>query len=198
MKKFRTIIDMNKEEQFLNDMARKGWSLAKYSSFNIYTFKRTEPCNSNYRIDFREFKNKADYLSYQTLFEDSGWIKVSGNQYSGYQFFLPGKGDQDADIFSDSITREARYKRLYAYAMRWAFLVVLYIMLISPSLKSIPSWYLAPSLWVYSELQLIGMITMETFFLIIQLAPILFMSSLVVYYAFIGYRAKRISQNIKN
>lgn len=194
MKKFKLFIDMKKEEQYLKEMAEKGWGLVKYSAYNRYTFEKIHPESLSYRIDYQMFKKKGDYTDYLTLFEDSGWKHISGSQSSGFHFFLPvNDTNQDLDIFSDSQSSRARYKRLYNQATIWLALMVVYFILLQPSFENISSWYLAPTIWEYSGLQLVGMIVMQTFFVLIQLFPMLFFMASAIIYALIGTKAKKLA-----
>lgn len=194
MKKFKLFIDMKKEEQYLKEMAEKGWGLVKYSAYNLYTFEKIHPESLSYRIDYQMFKKKGDYTDYLTLFEDSGWKHISGSQSSGFHFFLPeNDNNQDLDIFSDSQSSRARYKRLYNQATLWVALMIVYFILLQPSFENISSWYLAPTIWEYSGLQLVGMIVMQTFFVLIQLLPMLIFMSGAVIYALIGTKAKKLA-----
>ncbi|MEG0544010.1 MAG: DUF2812 domain-containing protein [Carnobacterium sp.] len=194
MKKFKLFIDMKKEEQYLKEMAEKGWGLVKYSAYNRYTFEKIHPESLSYRIDYQMFKKKGDYTDYLTLFEDSGWKHISGSQSSGFHFFLPeNDNNQDLDIFSDSQSSRARYKRLYNQATLWVALMIVYFILLQPSFENISSWYLAPTIWEYSGLQLVGMIVMQTFFVLIQLLPMLFFMASAIIYALIGTKAKKLA-----
>ncbi|MEG0705118.1 MAG: DUF2812 domain-containing protein [Carnobacterium sp.] len=194
MKKFKLFIDMKKEEQYLKEMAEKGWGLVKYSAYNRYTFEKIHPESLSYRIDYQMFKKKGDYTDYLTLFEDSGWKHISGSQSSGFHFFLPeNDNNQDLDIFSDSQSSRARYKRLYNQATIWLALMIVYFILLQPSFENISSWYLAPTIWEYSGLQLVGMIVMQTFFVLIQLLPMLFFMASAIIYALIGTKAKKLA-----
>lgn len=194
MKKFKLFIDMKKEEQYLKEMAEKGWGLVKYSAYNRYTFEKIHPESLSYRIDYQMFKKKGDYTDYLTLFEDSGWKHISGSQSSGFHFFLPeNDNNQDLDIFSDSQSSRARYKRLYNQATLWVALMIVYFILLQPSFENISSWYLAPTIWEYSGLQLVGMIVMQTFFVFIQLLPMLFFMASAIIYALIGTKAKKLA-----
>lgn len=194
MKKFKLFIDMKKEEQYLKEMAEKGWGLVKYSAYNRYTFEKIHPESLSYRIDYQMFKKKGDYTDYLTLFEDSGWKHISGSQSSGFHFFLPeNDNNQDLDIFSDNQSSRARYKRLYNQATIWLALMVVYFILLQPSFENISSWYLAPTIWEYSGLQLVGMIVMQTFFVLIQLFPMLFFMASAIIYALIGTKAKKLA-----
>lgn len=194
MKKFKLFIDMKKEEQYLKEMAEKGWGLVKYSAYNRYTFEKIHPESLSYRIDYQMFKKKGDYTDYLTLFEDSGWKHISGSQSSGFHFFLPeNDNNQELDIFSDSQSSRARYKRLYNQATIWLALMIVYFILLQPSFENISSWYLAPTIWEYSGLQLVGMIVMQTFFVLIQLLPMLFFMASAIIYALIGTKAKKLA-----
>lgn len=194
MKKFKLFIDMKKEEQYLKEMAEKGWGLVKYSAYNRYTFEKIHPESLSYRIDYHMFKKKGDYTDYLTLFEDSGWKHISGSQSSGFHFFLPeNDNNQDLDIFSDSQSSRERYKRLYNQATLWVALMIVYFILLQPSFENISSWYLAPTIWEYSGLQLVGMIVMQTFFVLIQLLPMLFFMASAIIYALIGTKAKKLA-----
>lgn len=194
MKKFKLFIDMKKEEQYLKEMAEKGWGLVKYSAYNRYTFEKIHPESLSYRIDYQMFKKKGDYTDYLTLFEDSGWKHISGSQSSGFHFFLPeNDNNQDLDIFSDNQSSRERYKRLYNQATLWVALMIVYFILLQPSFENISSWYLAPTIWEYSGLQLVGMIVMQTFFVLIQLFPMLFFMASAIIYALIGTKAKKLA-----
>jgi hypothetical protein len=190
MKKFRVFIDMEKEEQYLKQLAEQGWGLVKYSSLNIYTFEKITPQTLNYKIDYRDFKNKAAYSEYLTLFEDSGWRHISGSKNSGIHIFLPLDSQAQAmDIFSDNTSRNERYKHLYNHALSYGTLMLIYLVLFQ---SSWPSWYLQESLWSsYSGLQLVGMIVMETFFLFIQAMPLLFFLAAAIYYVIVGMNAQK-------
>ncbi|MEI5993124.1 DUF2812 domain-containing protein [Candidatus Enterococcus mansonii] len=199
MKKRRIFVDIREEESYLEEMARKGWGLVKYSSLCVYTFEKITPKTLNYRIDYQTFKKKSDYINYLTLFEDSGWRHISGNKGSGFHFFLP-ENNQNAtqDIFSDLDSGNDRYKRLYMQSVIWGALMIFYFMLFQPSFKNISSWYLTPTLWEYHGLQLFGMIAMETAFVSIQVLPMLFFMACAIYYGAIGIRAKNILKTNKS
>ncbi|MGX7149797.1 DUF2812 domain-containing protein [Enterococcus ureasiticus] len=193
MKKIRMFVDMKKEELYLHEMAEQGWGLIKYSTWGIYTFEKIIPKNLNYRIDYQIFKKKADYLAYLTLFEDSGWQHISGTKSSGFQFFTPlNSKNQDLDIFSDTSSSNERYKRLYDQAILWATLMFLYFFMLQPSFEKISSWYLTSSIWEYTGLQLFGMIVMQTFFLIIQIMPVMFFMFGAVYFTIMGTKTKKL------
>lgn len=96
------------------------------------------------------------------------------------------------DIFSDDTSRNKRYKHLYNQALYFGMLMLTYLILFEPSLIQISSWYLKGNLWSsYSGLQLAGMIVLETFFLLVQVMPILFFLVALIYYMIVGTKAKK-------
>lgn len=122
MRKFKFFINYDKEEKWLNDMAKKGYEL-ETASFG-YKFSFTKPENTKIRIDYRIFKNKEDFMDYSALFEDSGWKHIYGNKSCGAQYFKKINENGDEDIFSDDMSKAARYKRL---SDMWIGLAVVYL-----------------------------------------------------------------------
>ena len=60
-------------------MSAQSWHLVKTPGL-FYTFEKGKPQKRLYRIDFRHFKNQADFEEYITLFADSGWECVSAKK----------------------------------------------------------------------------------------------------------------------
>jgi len=54
MKKFKIFFDIDKEEQWLNDMLSKGWVCTKINSTGFYTFKNTTDLEQVIRIDCQQ------------------------------------------------------------------------------------------------------------------------------------------------
>ncbi len=124
MRKLKCFMDYDKEEKWLNDMAKKGYKLEDVGFGYKFTFAKVE--NNTIRIDNRVFKNKGDFIDYCTLFEDSGWKHIVGSRSSGAQYFEKVDENSEDDIFSDSISKAGKYKRV---ANRWIALAVCYLML---------------------------------------------------------------------
>lgn len=122
MFKFKSFVDLEKEEKWLTSMAAQGWLLQKRGALG-YSFFKAQPTELRYRIDYREFKNKGDYLDYLALFQDAGWMHVSGTRWSGSQYFVPEDGDVSKEIFSDSASKAARYRR---FGNTWLTFFLLY------------------------------------------------------------------------
>ena len=150
MKKFRFFARFEKEEKWLEHMAEQGWMLSKKSLF--YTFKRSVPKSQTIRMDYREMKSAKDFSDYCTLFEDSGWKHIAGTKYFGTQYFLKIKDTGTEDIFSDTLSRAGRYKRLscawLSSAIAFMPLLVVYGSETNLYTLSAPKeWYFTPGLW---------------------------------------------------
>jgi len=65
------IFDLEKEENWLRNMAQKGWIFQKVNILGIYTFIKGQSTDAIYKIDFN---NKVeDVEEYYDLFAESGW-----------------------------------------------------------------------------------------------------------------------------
>ena len=118
MRIYKIFTDYAKEEKWLNEMAQKGYEVVG-NCFG-YKFKRINPDNETYRIDCRTFKTKNDFIDYCTMFEDSGWKHILGSKSSGKQYFKKISDDSHDDIFSDNISKAARYKRASNFWLSFA------------------------------------------------------------------------------
>lgn len=196
MKKFKLIADFEKEEQFLNDMAKKGYRLKKYNSLGVYTFEIAEPQDLHYRIDFRSFSNKAQFEDYCALFQDAGWEHVYGTRNSGSQYFLPiPNRAQTDDIFSDKESKAGRYKRYAAQCYSSLMLMLIFFMISSPdswALWDVGNWYFTDGLWDMTGSLFWKAFLFETPFVILRIAPPIIMLILAVLYGYWAVQAKRL------
>ena len=148
MQKFKLFLRFDREEKWLEHMAKQGWMLFGKSLF--YDFRPVTPGEKTIRIDYREFKSAKDFSDYCALFEDSGWQHIAGTKSSGAQYFLKIKDDSTEDIFSDVLSRAGRYKRLSG---AWFSTAVLFAPFLTVSkinagtLFAPREWYLTPGLW---------------------------------------------------
>jgi Protein of unknown function (DUF2812) len=126
MKKLRFFFDFDKEENWLQKMAAKGWQLE--SVFLTYTFRKTTPDTPLIRMDYHAFYSQSRYQDYLTLFEDSGWKHIAGYKSMGMQYFMRIRDDASEDIFSDTASKAGRYKRV---SEMWLSLFVCYIVIFS-------------------------------------------------------------------
>lgn len=104
-----TLPEYEEEEQYLREMANKGYLLENVSAVGIYQFKKSEPIDMVYRIDFNPQK-KENRDSYLQMYKDYGWdYLLDVNEFS--YFCKPYDGAED-DIFSDNESRVAMIKRI--------------------------------------------------------------------------------------
>lgn len=97
MKKYKIFMNFDKEEKWLTDMERKGYTLVK-NSYG-YTFQSGEPKQTEIKIDYRTFKDGEEFEDYRTLYEDSGWEHIAGTKRSGSQYFRRTDNFAREDIF---------------------------------------------------------------------------------------------------
>jgi len=106
-----------KEEAYLREMALSGWHFKSVTFPGNYTFKKGEPRDDFYRLDFLvNYKDKDNYLQ---LFEDAGWSHVG--EYASWQYFRKtAVEDETLEIFTDNESNESKIKK---YARIMMFLV---------------------------------------------------------------------------
>ena len=193
MKKFKIFVDMDKEEKYLNDKAKNGFMLKNYSSFGVYTFMKAEPEDLNYRIDYRMFKSEMEFEQYKTLFQDAGWVHVSGTKYSGSQYFLPKSTNMDlCDIFSDVESKCARYKRLKKQSLSSFMIMLTYLIVIFSvyGFKLSNFGYLTPGLWEKNGSNFWSAFIFETPFVILRIVPCIFFMMCTIMYGYGSFKAK--------
>lgn len=101
--------EYEEEEQYLCDMAKKGYFLEKVTLLGTYHFKKAQPRNMVYRIDFNPQK-KEDRESYLQMFEDSGWDYIQDlNEFS---YFCKEADGENDEIYSDAQSRIEMLERI--------------------------------------------------------------------------------------
>lgn len=114
-KKFKvfTVDNFEKEEEYLREMSQQGWHFKNYKGLK-YTFKKDEPKDFYYQIDYHssEEGNRNDYLQF---FEDSGWTHVSSYPIldGEWVYFRKDTGQSGApEIFTDSTSKIDLFRKL--------------------------------------------------------------------------------------
>jgi hypothetical protein len=100
-----------RETGWLEQMSREGWHLEGYA-FGWYRFRRGEPREYLYRLDFNPdaSKQRDEYLG---IFRDAGWEHVLS--WSSWQYFRAERGKVfSEEIYTDRESRIAKYRRLLA------------------------------------------------------------------------------------
>ncbi len=118
----------DREEKWLEEMSASGWHLAALKGIAAYRFEAGSPKQYNYRLDFQEIgkQQRDDYLA---LFTDAGWEHLG--EKSGWNYFRkPQATDQPAEIFTDTSSKIAKYKRvLTTQVMMFAIYFALWMVL---------------------------------------------------------------------
>lgn len=197
MRKFKFFIDYNKEEEWLTEMAKKGYELTK-ASFG-YQFKESKPKDENIRIDYRTFKSYKDFIDYCMMFEDSGWKHISGTKSSGTQYFKKIKEGESDDIFSDVSSKAGRYKRL---SNVWLTIAISYIPLVIALISSgsinVEAMlnprllYYTPGLWDKNGFDFLRAFLFETPFALMRGFIWLIIPTLFIIYIYFFLKAQRL------
>ncbi|MEZ0481207.1 DUF2812 domain-containing protein [Planococcus sp. SSTMD024] len=146
MRKFRVFMDIEKEENWLNAMAEKGWLCTRVSSLGYYHFEKRAESDHVIRIDYQSFKSKEAKERYIELYEDYGW-KYLGGSYLHY-WLKPADGMDE--LFSDRSSEKAYLKRLLSYYGTLGFSMVFMTFLLfnnSAQYTSLKQAYFTPGLW---------------------------------------------------
>lgn len=196
MKKMKFFTNFDHEEQWLNEMARKGHVLVGKSM--TYEFAASHPEEANYRIDYRSFKSRQDFEDYKALFEDSGWMHVAGTKSSGTQYFRQIGTAGNGDIFSDVDSKAARYKRISEMWLQLACCFIpLFAVLISTDVIDVTAFvqpkllYYTPGLWDMSGGAFWRAFLFETPFAFFRGFIWLVIPAMILVYAIFAYKAKK-------
>jgi hypothetical protein len=117
-------------------MAAAGLHLKQVSLPGIYHFRRGDPANIIYRLDYQTLKKK-DRRSYLQLFHDAGWEHV-GNM-SGWEYFRKKvHSGEHPEIYSDVDSKIKKYHRIMTYLV--IFLPILIVLVSDLSARYGP-WF---------------------------------------------------------
>lgn len=146
MKKFRLFMDIEKEENWLNGMAEKGWLCTHVSSLNFYEFEKRAQSDHVIRIDYQSFKSKEAKERYIELYKEYGWQYLGG----GYLHYWLKPADGRDDLFSDRSSKKAYLNRLLSYYGTLAISMIFITFLLfnnSSQYSSLKQAYFTPGLW---------------------------------------------------
>jgi hypothetical protein len=192
---FKLFPDYAKEEKWLNEMAKKGFSLEKVTLG--YHFRAAEPEDACIRIDFRYFKDPAEYINYCTMFEDSGWNISPVVNIPGFSTSKRMPGSSKCAIFSDFESRAQRYIRPVRIWVYFA-LFVLFFMVVLLSTGSVDFralidprfFYLTPGLWEKTGPSFWKAFWFETPFAMFRAGLLYFYPVSILIYLFIAAKAR--------
>lgn len=149
MKKLRIFTNVQKEEQWLNEMLQKGLQFKHVNGINVYSFEKTSNKQQILRIDCQSFASKEKFKQYKALYEEFGWVHVGGSRSSMLQYWLNPSGKED-ELFSDQSSEKNYFQRLSKfYGICAFFFLFLTISLFKNATQytNIKSAYFTPGLW---------------------------------------------------
>ncbi len=106
-----TVMQYEKEEQFLTEMAAQGWRFVDTNGW-VYTFERCEPEQVVYRLDYSGLALDAR-SDYYAMFRDYGWEYLQ--DFNGFSYFrkpAAGASKEDLEIFSDGASHLEMAKKI--------------------------------------------------------------------------------------
>ena len=101
--------EYEQEEQYLSDMAKKGYLFEKVTLIGLYHFKKAEPKNMIYRLDFnpQDSQNRESYIQ---MYKDFGWNYIQ--DLNGFSYFSKEEDGSDDEIFSNNESRIEMMERI--------------------------------------------------------------------------------------
>lgn len=107
--KYRFYLDYEKEENWVNDMAKNGWHLMKFA-FGKFTFQKGDPGAFVYRNECilgMSSKERKDYLE---LLKASGVTIV--HEFGGWIYMKKAVTDGSFELYTDTKSKMAYYTRI--------------------------------------------------------------------------------------
>ncbi|MFD2630040.1 DUF2812 domain-containing protein [Oceanobacillus kapialis] len=114
MKRFKLLLDIEKEEKWLNEQLQEGYRCTNISGLGVYTFEKT---GERYvmRLDYQDNLSKEELDEYKGIYEDFGWNYMKGSRLSGIKYWQKEEDGRN-EIFSDRQSKGNYYKRLMRYS----------------------------------------------------------------------------------
>ncbi|MEI0736532.1 DUF2812 domain-containing protein [Paenibacillus sp. JTLBN-2024] len=196
MKKMKIFTNFDREEQWLNEMARQGYQLINKSV--AYEFAPAKPEEANYRIDYRFFKTRQDFEDYKALFEDCGWTHVAGKKAPEPNILSKRATGETTTFFPTSIRRRPGTNASRICGCRWlAASFRFFAVLISTGAIQVTAFvkpkllYYTPGLWEMSGSQFWRSFLFETPFAVMRGFSWAVIPIMILVYAAFAYKAKK-------
>ena len=130
--KFFTVVDFDREEDYLRRMHQSGWKLSKVKCMTYY-FDKAEPEDVVYKLDYRHDQKEKE--TYVRLFADYGWEYLQDvNKFSYFRKPSAQFEEGEAEgLFNDRESKLAMVKRIVATTLGlqvFVLFVNLYILLL--------------------------------------------------------------------
>lgn len=111
-----TVPEWKKEEKYLREQHKKGWEFVSVNFICLYHFKKCEPEDVVYQLDYNpeSTTQKEEYLQ---LFRDCGWEYLQN--FCGYSYFRKAASEmnEEEEIFCDDASRLDMMKRVFRQRM---------------------------------------------------------------------------------
>ena len=122
----------DKEKEFLEEMALKGYRLVKVK-LGKYIFEEEQPKKLIFQFDFRSF-DKMSEAEYLQIYEDAGWSFVA--RIAGWYYFSREWNQEEIDLslFNNNRSRSAMYKRLLFFLLLTGFPLYYQVLLFFPAM----------------------------------------------------------------
>ena len=114
-----------REEAWLAEMAGQGLHLEHVSLPGTYQFRKGDPTNFVYRLDYQSLKKK-DRESYLQLFADAGWEHV-GDMTNWFYFRRKVQNGDTPDIYSDAESKIGKYYRIMFYLIILLPIMIMFV-----------------------------------------------------------------------
>ncbi len=107
-----TIMDYEKEQDYLRRMHRQGWRFVHVTFLGFYHFESCAPEDVIYQLDYNP-EGRAHREEYVRMFEDCGWEYVQ--DFVGYSYFRKpaALAKPDEGIFCDDSSRLDMMRRVF-------------------------------------------------------------------------------------
>ena len=126
---FWVLPEYEQEEEYLRAMHRQGWAFEKAVIPGIYTFRRCEPEDMVYKLDFRPLRGE-DREAYLSMYREYGWEYMQTlNDYCYFRKSAAVASEEDLEIFSDDESRLDMVKRILRFRVPIISFFFLFVLL---------------------------------------------------------------------
>lgn len=130
--KWFSIPQWKKEENYLREQHKNGWELVEVSFPGLYHFRRCDPKDVVYQLDYNP-ASVSQSEEYIQMFRDCGWEYIQN--FAGYSYFRKAASEMNGaeeEIFCDDASRLDMMKRVYK--QRLIPLVCIFFLVIIPQI----------------------------------------------------------------
>jgi hypothetical protein len=107
--KYRFFLDYEKEEKWINEMAKEGWHLEKFTT-GRFVFTKGEPGTFIYRNEFLGNLSKKEKAEYFEFLQDSGATIV--HEFFGWIYVKKPASEGTFELYTDASSKTAYYNRI--------------------------------------------------------------------------------------